>query len=647
VNIHFTALNVQFRQSLQHINVSQHITFVHGPISTGKSTIARLIDYCLGGGLQRTPALNQEFVSAQLAVTIGENEVLLEREGLESSSVRVTWRNKAGVGAAVLAPTEAGDAPVWGDAVFNLSDLLFFLAGVQPIKVRRSKRDPDSKLVRLSFRDLMWYCYLDQDHLDSSFFRLEDDSRKWKSRDVMRFVVGYYTEYMNELEIELEEKTDERRAKEEAATQIRAFLEELGYGSALDIGAQIKQTEADLLDGRRVLQQLREQHRAGTHFADQLRDRLSKLASQVESEKQILGDLEGRISDQEQLRAELVTSKFKLSRAQAANVVLSGVEFELCPSCGAPTARLNRNEGECILCGTDTSTIVAEDAVRPEVLNRDLDTRIEDVEMSLKQHRRQLRGQERRVAMLIDEKIALDTRLSDELATYDSAFLANARDAERHVGSLGEKLRNLQRIARMPEALDRLQKEIASLIARERSIRAQITAEKKKLSTADSIVAELEDTYLAILLNVGVPGIEPSDRIAIDRRSWVPTICPNGNKDLGYDFYSAGSGGKKTLLNVCYALAVHKVAAAHELPLPTFLIIDSPMKNIGKDVNKETFLALYDQLYALAAADLKDTQFLIIDNEFAPAPRGIEIEERRLTLNDPKAPPLIPEYRGP
>jgi hypothetical protein len=71
------------------------------------------------------------------------------------------------------------------------------------------------------------------------------------------------------------------------------------------------------------------------------------------------------------------------------------------------------------------------------------------------------------------------------------------------------------------------------------------------------------------------------------------------------------------------------------------------MKNIGKDVNKETFLALYAQLYALAEADLKDTQFLIIDNEFAPAPVDIEIEERHMTLNDPESPPLIPEYRGP
>jgi len=37
---------------------------------------------------------------------------------------------------------------------------------------------------------------------------------------------------------------------------------------------------------------------------------------------------------------------------------------------------------------------------------------------------------------------------------------------------------------------------------------------------------------------------------------------------------------------------------------------------------------------------------LIIDNEFAPPPENVDLEERYMTLNDPKFLPLIPEYRG-
>lgn len=633
------SLNIQFRKALERLDLSAQVSFFHGQISTGKSTIARLIDYCLGGTLHSTPALNQEFVSVQLNVQIGSYEALFDREGLHATNVRVTWRDDQGNNASVLAPTAAGEVPIWGDDVYNLSDLLFHLAGITPIKVRRSKRDPNSKLVRLSFRDLMWYCYLEQDDLDSSFFRLEDDSRKYKSRDVMRFIVGFYTEQMNELDLELERVTDERRAKEEGAEQIRGFLEELGYGSEFDIRNQIGAATNELTAARSALQELRATHAVGTHFADEFREKLRMLAENLASEQQTLSDLRERIGDQEQLRAELISAKFKLSRTQAANTVLADVEFELCPVCGTSTSTLNRAPDHCILCGSDQSVQPSVDG-RPEVVNRDLDARLEDLEMSLKQHRRQISAQERRVTELVTEKARADRRLSDELKTYDSAFLANAREAERRVASLEEQLRNLEKIVRMPEALDRLRRDIAGLQIRERELRQQIEAEKKKLQKADAIVNELEDTYLQIMVDVGVPGIRPGDTIYIDRLTWTPTIFPNGDESQGYDFYSAGSGGKKTLLNVCYALAVHTVAALNGLPLPTLLMIDSPMKNIGKEVNKAMFLSLYEKLYALVTGPLAATQFIIIDNEFAPAPQGVDIKDRYMP------PPLIPGYQG-
>ncbi len=113
----------------------------------------------------------------------------------------MTWIDAEGKGATVLAPIDNAPSPTWNEAVYGLSDLIFFLAGIGPMRVRRNKTDPDAPLISLSFRDVMWYCYLDQDELDSTFFHLlQDDPRLPKSRDVMRFVLGYYTERLNQLE---------------------------------------------------------------------------------------------------------------------------------------------------------------------------------------------------------------------------------------------------------------------------------------------------------------------------------------------------------------------------------------------------------------------------------------------------------------
>lgn len=163
------------------------------------------------------------------------------------------------------------------------------------------------------------------------------------------------------------------------------------------------------------------------------------------------------------------------------------------------------------------------------------------------------------------------------------------------------------------------------------------------LATITPCIQEIEEAYLEALLQIGVPGISENDRVEIRRTTWMPMIVPEEGD--AYNFYNAGSGGKKTLLNVCYALAVHKIAAEHGLPLPTFLMIDTPMKNIGEDVNREIFENFYHYLYDLATGSLSNTQFIIIDKEYFPPDRESErdVMERYMEPGQP----LISYYRGP
>src|ERR1700722_8729253 len=163
MKIYFKRLALNCRKSIEEIGLSAHISFFHGKISAGKSSIVRLIDFCLGGGLERTPAIMQELVSVSLYCRIADFDVVLDREAQGSNQVQVTWQGKGDESAKVLAPLQRlpDRGPIWGEDIYTLSDLMFFLWGVTPIKVRRSKREADSPLVRLSLRDLLFYCYLE------------------------------------------------------------------------------------------------------------------------------------------------------------------------------------------------------------------------------------------------------------------------------------------------------------------------------------------------------------------------------------------------------------------------------------------------------------------------------------------------------
>ena len=152
--------------------------------------MARLVDYCFGGKLERTPAIQSEFLSVVLKAKIDRYDCVFERGADDSQFVRVSWNDGEDNYGSVNAPLAAGDHLIIEDIeaeVYNLSDMIFYLCGVEPIKVLKRSRDPESQMIRLSFRDVWRYCYLDQAHLDSSFFQLEDPFKGRKSQDAMRF----------------------------------------------------------------------------------------------------------------------------------------------------------------------------------------------------------------------------------------------------------------------------------------------------------------------------------------------------------------------------------------------------------------------------------------------------------------------------
>jgi hypothetical protein len=162
---------------------------------------------------------------------------------------------------------------------------------------------------------------------------------------------------------------------------------------------------------------------------------------------------------------------------------------------------------------------------------------------------------------------------------------------------------------------------------------------------ADENIAAIAKRFKSIMLSVGFPGVVEEDEIRIDPRNWKPVIL---HGDQEWSFWDAGSGGKKTLFNVCYALAVHEAARDRGMPVPNVLIIDSPTKNISEDENPELVKALYREIFRLASTDhIEPIQFLLIDsNLVVPETESIDFVQRHLA-GVPDAPSLIPYYTGP
>jgi uncharacterized protein YydD (DUF2326 family) len=645
MNIHLIQLIILTRRTTEQINFSEVVTFLHGPVSTGKSTVARLVDYCLGGDLERTPALQQEFISAELAIVLGNYNCTIERAADDAQSVRVSWSGPSGDIGSVIAPLSTQGEPLLDAEVYNLSDLIFHLCGVSPIKVRQRSRDPESPLIRLSFRDLWWYCYLDQMNLDSSLFRLEDPFRGRKSQDAMRFFTGLHSERLSQLEGDLMRTIDEQRAKREAVQQIRSFMTRFELGSELDVVGQLHASEGELAEAERRRTELERTRSVQLHPTDALRDKLRCLSVEIENIRQAISESAELIAEQKALRAEFITAKTKAGRANQASRILEGIRYRRCPECGGDVSNRPDNDAHCRLCGSVHIVGVNETSLELEALRRDLNERIDQIADSITRREHESSRMARQLAQAQEQKASLDRQLQEELARYDSAFVEQIRGTERQIATQAERINSLRRLQQMPHAIDSLEEEAVALQGHINRLRTSATEEKNRLHSADENISAIGAEFKRIMLAVSFPGVSDEDEVVIDPRNWKPTIV-HGTQV--WTFWDTGSGGKKTLFNVCYALAIHAVALERGMPVPGVLIIDSPTKNISEDENPELVQSLYAEIYRIARVQNgRRLQFLLIDSDLVEPSTALPGFSERRMAGEPGAPSLIPYYSGP
>jgi hypothetical protein len=623
--------------------------YFYGPMGSGKSTIARLIDFCLGGKLDSTPALQQEFISATLEVHIGGKPLLLTRR-VDEDKIHAQWTEAEQPYDLLLPARKAAGEVLPGTGVEVLSDLLFRLADITPPRVRKGKIKEDSELVRLSFRDLLWYCYLDQDSMDSSFFNLDEDSNfavRLKSRDVLRFIIGFHQENVSELEAELEQVRTDRIRCEGAAQAIKEALEAEQLATPAEIEAQREKIKKDV-DGLALqIDSIRaDMGKTRTHETELLQARGRKLSLHIAQIDDALSEVEQNISKDKGHRNTLLSLTIRQKRAQSARTVLTGVDFTECPQCYQTLQ--SREADKCPVCGQshvkmlqspiDEDSIEADTKARADELNQRITLQMEELGR-LKRQRQQLAA----------EKAVVDQDLSQASREYDSAYLASALAMEKERARLLQRAEDLKQVEALTKKVEWLQNESIRLAGRETEIRGELKIARAEAEKDTSNLELLQSLFLDCLLRSRLAGFLRDDFVEINSPWFLPRVYGRNSGDIVQtSFANLSSGGKKTFFKCCFAVAVHRLAARTGAFLPKILIIDSPMKNVSERTNAEQFAGFHEMLHELIETELKDTQFIIIDKEiFRPkAGMALEFRERHMKPDDAENPPLIRNYRG-
>jgi len=649
MKFYLNSLNIVFKQETVEIPFLD-ISYFHGPTGAGKTSIALLIDFCFGGKIELTPAMQSEFVSASLNLNINETDVYLFRQR-ETNRVIATFDFEEATIEVSLPIQDTGEGEqIPNTGIETLSDLLFYLAGINPPKVRKSRKKDESGLKRLTTRNLFWFCYLSQDDMDSKFFHLEGENA-WKRNDslnVLRFLVGFHQEKVAGIESEILQKREEKLAHIAASESIKKSLEKSTYSSKESLKKRVDAIEERVNKISDEISKLRDvQPSDDKHVLDELHYKALYQLDEMLSLTDAKGSISKEIDDELRLKNQLKMHILKLKRGTEARAVVANVEYIFCPRC---IKKLPEREDKiCKVCGQADKKESSE-KFDSAVLELDTKDRIKEIDDNIERRRKQIKNLEQKYQEYSNEKRRIDIEISKQKHNYDSIYLSKALSFEREQSALEQEKADLDQLALLPELLDEHKTHAEKLAGKEAELKEQLKDERLKAEGDLKNVILLKKFYLECLLRSKVTGIFSRDEVILSTNDFLPEIYdPDQGDAIVTSFSNISAGGKKTLFKSCFAIAVHLLSREIDASLPTILIIDSPSKNLSSKENPEMIIAFHEMLYELVEDELSDTQIILIDKEAAKPSGEYEFSfyERYMRPgDDPAHPPLIPYYEG-
>lgn len=422
--------------------------------SVGKSTIADLIFYGLGGDLF---AWKDEAKSCDLVFTevvLNGSVVTLRREITENSQ-QPMWIFFGNFETSISSADEGWQKYPYrryGDKE-SFTQVLFRLMSMPEVPAEAESNITMHQILRLM--------YVDQMTPVDRIFRFEAKDSPLRRQAVGDVLCGMFDERLYPAQLALRDKEKEYEAATQQFTALHRVLTTAGESFNLDfVTARKKNLEQELIQIREQINTLKgrrfdDVNRTPTEqgIVEALKSDLDKINKDISDRQVDVGQLTYAIEDAAQLIAEIEQTRTRLKEGELTSSTIGAMTFMFCPSCFSPLSD-QENDHTCRLCKSVAPP--AEDQSRFARMRNELDIQYKESEHL----------QEKREAQLAQEKLqikkltAIRDGIAAEYLNLTRNYLTEA-DAQidrltSRVGYLERELIDLQREQSLADQLNAL-----------------------------------------------------------------------------------------------------------------------------------------------------------------------------------------------
>lgn len=547
------------------------LSIVAGEISTGKTSVLEFIDYCLGAsGYPRHQEVQRQVRSALLEVELTGEVAVIER-GLDGA------QGVAFVHNCRLADIADPHAKVMrsisppGDPQ-SLSSLLLEHCGLAGISLREAPTRSDSRTDPLSFRDVMWLCFLSNHRMDGRQLMHEANYiQNIKLRQVIEVVFGIHDDQLAKLGEAIAAAVERNRLLQAEIQSIERFLTEQEVPSVLELQGSADACARELLEVDRNLTTVSASMRASSSFADGLRRQYGQAHRAAASAAARERDRETLLRRLLPLRGQYAEDEKKLVFYEEARALFDPLRITVCPGCLQHLERATTiSDGTCSLCGRSVPAgdqpidVAAElNAVRTRL--REIDRYINEIEGDITAARRA-------VGDANQAESTIQTRLDSTVAQTLAPFVAQRDDLLNQREVLNSRSREIRQQLSLHAGLDRRRTELGRSEETVRTLRQRARELEEQRPSREVVVADLTSRFGDTLRDFHFPKLYDPVQPYLDR-NFVPHV-------RGVPYREIGSTGGLTLISLAWFLAMFGRAVATQAAHPGFLLIDSPQKNL-------------------------------------------------------------------
>jgi hypothetical protein len=539
------------------------LNIIYGDSDTGKSSILNLINYCLGASRLDT----YEEIESKGQYCLLDLDLLGNRYTIKRDIFNVKADIEVYHGGYDMIDNSFPKcyAPNYNQNAEdgNFSEFLLQAMRIPLIKIKEAPSKEVTKMVKLSFRDIFKYNYLDQDKIGSKKIFGDNFVLITKLKETFKLMYNVLDGQITELEGRISVLQTDKKTLVTKNNSVASFLKETQVDSLAELTLQKEQLENQLDSLRHAIKEIDTKIISGSEELNHLRKEVNDLELEIRQAYQDQNSLELEIKQNIALRNEYRNDIRKMDATiEALEKFPKIADKELdCPLCDTV---VNVSKLKEHFNNTDTKGIKGElNSLKRRM--RDLDS----IYKSLKESENQ-KSDEIKVStsQLEEMRVLLDKQSIDIVSPY-----LNQRDTLSYqAGSVQSNIKNIQHFYKIRFQQSINDAEIIELDRNVDELKATLSSLKKDAPSPEKILKELGDKVKEILIFVGVKN--PTN-ISISSKTYLPII-------RGRDYEKITSGGVRTVSSVAYFISLMIYAMENPVNYPSFLMIDTITKYLGK-----------------------------------------------------------------